>query len=96
MRFNDNFTLENIKDDILVHMFDNISDIIQQIDGNKDFIIIHRVSDNWMFKSYLYGINDNSDDSFDEYENTYSNKSDQDNESDDVNQSDNSEENSTE
>ena len=53
MRFNDNFTLENIKDDILVHMFDNISNRIQEIGVNKEFIIIRRVSDNKILKSMI-------------------------------------------
>ena len=53
MNFNDNFTLEDIPDDILVHLFDNICDRIQEIGGNKEFIIIHRVSDNWIFKSMI-------------------------------------------
>ena len=53
MRFNKNFTLEDIPDDILVHMFDNISNRIQEIGVNKEFIIIHRVSDNKIFKSMI-------------------------------------------
>ena len=53
MRFNKNFTLEDIPDDILVHLFDNISNRIQEIGVNKEFIIIHRVSDNWIFKSMI-------------------------------------------
>lgn len=55
MWFNDNHTVEDIPDGILIHLFDNICDRIQLIDGkyDKDFIIIHRVSDNKIFKSMI-------------------------------------------
>ena len=53
MWFNYTSTLEDIPDDILIHLFDNICDRIQEIGGNKEFIIIHRVSDNKIFKSTI-------------------------------------------
>ena len=87
MNCNDNYVVENTPDDILIHLFDNISNRIQEIGGNKEFIIIHRVSDNKILKSRIIQKNDHHsdesfDDSSDEYENTYSNESDYDNESD--------------
>ena len=53
MWFNYTSTLEDIPDDILVHLFDNICDRIQEIGGNKEFIIIHRVSDNKILKKII-------------------------------------------
>ena len=44
--FDKNYTVENTPDDILIHLFDNICDRIQEIGGYEDFIIIQRVSDN--------------------------------------------------
>ena len=44
-----------IPDNTFVHLFDNIDDRIQLIDEyeHEEFIIIHRVSDNWIFKSMM-------------------------------------------
>ena len=89
IEFSDNYTLDNIPDEILVHLFDNIDNRIQLIDGNeyKDFIIIRRISDNKIFKSMIKTNNndysdESFDDSYDDDESTYSSESDYDNESD--------------
>ena len=59
MNFNDNYTVDNIPNTILVCLFDKIDDRIQLIRGDNDFIIIHRVSGNKIFKSMI--TKDNND-----------------------------------
>lgn len=53
INFTKKFSLESITPDIIGKMFENIENRILIIEGEYDFLIIHRVSDNKIFKSII-------------------------------------------
>lgn len=48
--FSNYFKIDNIEDDIIVNMLENIENKLLNIGGNKNFIIIRRISDNKIYK----------------------------------------------
>ena len=53
IEFYDNFTLDDIPNNVIINMFDNIDNRIQYIESNDTFILIRRVSDNRILKSKI-------------------------------------------
>ena len=53
INFFDNFSLNDIPDKVIINMFDNIENRLLYILRFKDFIIVHRVSDNRIVKSMI-------------------------------------------
>ena len=55
MKFNKDFNLKSVPDEVLVGLFWNIGGRIQLISGSykRYFMTIHRVSDNRIFKSMI-------------------------------------------